>query len=193
MPRVGGRDADDAPRPRVRPGGRPVSSSPAAERPGRSAAAWPPSFPRSGFDDEPISPVSRDETVTKKKPQSTTSTRPPTQFMRSDGGQGDRQPPAPTAPGDAPATSAGRVRSAGRPAGRACRRRVRSPRPARIEPKISGRRLHEADQPPRGDRPRADVEDVVALGSRRGPCRESAAVWPSVRQRAAGRAARQRA
>ena len=80
---VGRRDADHRRRPTAPSAGRPGSSSPAATKIRQVSSSVATVMPEIGLDDEPISPVSRDDTVTNRKPNSTIRTAPSRCICRS--------------------------------------------------------------------------------------------------------------
>ena len=160
---VRGGDADD-------PGDRErrqavLGADPAEERrrSGRSSSSVATVIPEIGFDDEPISPVSRDETVTNRKPKSDDHHRaddPAGDVGRASGASRRSRRPAPIVPSaDEPERQVA-LGPAGACRPLACPSAARSRRPDRSELDDQRQRLEQADDPARGDRPRADVEDV---------------------------------
>ena len=128
-------------------------------------------MPEIGFDDEPISPVMRLDTVTKRKPNSTMRTAPSEvdpELRRSH----DRERRARAS--RRPRHVIGRSRSVRMAAGRARRRRAASPSPAHERLPRSSASPGERDRapPPRPRRRRCRGRSSRGLSRR--PCRRSA-------------------
>ena len=144
-------------------------------------------MPEIGFDDEPISPVSRDETVTNRNPNSTISTAP-TMPAESTivGHQVRRRRSRP--PGRALPSSDDRHRQVALGRGRG-RRRCRPAAGAQVAQRPSDRADDQRQRPAHADDaagrhgPGADVEDVARRRSRSAP-------MSRISLRARGRAAR---
>ena len=117
-------------------------------------------MPEIGFDEEPISPVSRDDTVTNRKPKTTISSAP-SRFMCSGARSEDRDDQH----HDADADELHRQVALGAQHGDACAaaRRFGSPHsPARMPCRMIGSERSEADDAARRHRAGADVEHVGA-------------------------------
>ena len=122
-------------------------------------------MPLTGFDDEPSSPVMREETTEKKKPNTMMATaertETPSPGTALSWGRKDMKRARATEPPST--TEIGMSRSV--------RALLARPSPP-AQPQVAegraeavddgGHRLHEVDDPARGHRPRADVADVAA-------------------------------
>ncbi len=120
-------------------------------------------MPEIGLDEEPISPVRREETVTNRKPNRTISSGAQDVHVQRVGHQ-DRPPPAPQ--GRSPPPVGDRSRSVRERRARARRSRLRSARQSATPPamprQIIGSDADQADDPARGDRAGPDVEHIGA-------------------------------
>ena len=132
-------------------------------------------MPEIGFDDEPISPVSRDDTVTNRKPRMTISSAPTMRAM---------MPVPPTYSGFASAIDDDEREAADehdlhREVAVGAQHRRRAPprrRGSPCRPSLQAvpdrrQRAEQADDAARRHRAGADVEDVGAADLRPGPCR----------------------
>ena len=115
-------------------------------------------MPEMGLEEEPISPVSREDTVTNRKPNTTISTAP-SRFMCSEGAArmariSARMPAADEFHGQVP------LGAEDRGVGDGGSLEIGQPGPDAVQD--DGQRPQQADDAARRDRARADIEDVGA-------------------------------